>query len=137
MIPDVCGAHAQCFNTHGSYYCTCNEGFQSKTANFTAITGECEDINECFMNTHGCSDDKVCMNTLGSYECRCRNGYQLTRTDAGCEDIDECSDPDVCGANADCDNHPGSYSCRCHQGYSNYGNDQSECSETRFCLTDE
>ncbi|XP_043113751.1 adhesion G protein-coupled receptor E5 isoform X2 [Puntigrus tetrazona] len=129
MIPDVCGAHAQCFNTHGSYYCTCNEGFQSKTANFTAITGECEDINECFMNTHGCSDDKVCMNTVGSYECRCRNGYRLTRTDAGCEDINECINPDVCGRNAQCNNTFGSYTCKCDQGYSNYGNNQSECIE--------
>ncbi len=42
-------------------------------------------------------------------------------------DINECSDPDVCGTNAACFNHPGSYRCKCHEGYSNYGNNQSKC----------
>lgn len=42
-------------------------------------------------------------------------------------DINECSDPDVCGTNANCSNHQGSYSCKCHEGYSNYGNNQSKC----------
>ncbi|RXN15270.1 CD97 antigen-like protein [Labeo rohita] len=44
-------------------------------------------------------------------------------------DIDECSDPDVCGTYGDCYNHPGGYSCKCQNGYSNYGNNQSKCIE--------
>ncbi|KAK9981791.1 hypothetical protein ABG768_001315 [Culter alburnus] len=50
-------------------------------------------------------------------------------SEAKCEDIDECKDPDVCGTNAECHNYPGSYICKCHQGYSNYGNNQLKCIE--------
>lgn len=42
MTPNLCGNHSLCMNTNGSYYCNCVKGFQSKTPNFTAITGQCE-----------------------------------------------------------------------------------------------
>ncbi|XP_059410943.1 adhesion G protein-coupled receptor E5-like isoform X2 [Carassius carassius] len=98
--PGLCGAYSKCFNTHGSYYCNCNEGFRSTTANFTATSEGCRDINECIEKTRECIDK------------------------------DECKDvPDVCGTNTNCSNHQGSYSCKCHEGYSNYGNSQSKCTE--------
>jgi len=46
-------------------------------------------------------------------------------------DIDECTDPDVCGTNAVCINHPDGFICECHPGYSNYGNNQSKCTGER------
>ncbi|XP_073697722.1 adhesion G protein-coupled receptor E5 isoform X2 [Garra rufa] len=126
----VCGDHSNCFNTDGSYHCTCKEGFQSAPPIFTATTGDCRDINECLAETQTCSSDMNCVNTIGSYECICPPGYRKTRTDSGCEDINECSKgQDVCGTNGICNNNVGSYSCKCHEGYSNYGNDRSKCIE--------
>ncbi|XP_039540030.1 adhesion G protein-coupled receptor E5-like isoform X1 [Pimephales promelas] len=55
--------------------------------------------------------------------------FQNTSSDSKCKDIDECKDPDVCGTNAVCINLPGSFICECHPGYSNYGNNQSKCTE--------
>ncbi|XP_026120514.1 CD97 antigen-like isoform X2 [Carassius auratus] len=138
--PGLCGDHAQCFNTPGSYYCNCNEGFRSITANFTATSGECRDINECTEKTRECRDvdecvssvcgvHSSCINTLGSFRCICSPGF-LKHENGSCTDKDECKGvPDVCGTNANCSNHQGSYSCKCHEGYSNYGNSQSKCTE--------
>ncbi len=42
--PAICGKNAACFNTDGSYYCQCQEGFTThSTHNFTQADGiECE-----------------------------------------------------------------------------------------------
>ena len=40
---------------------------------------QCEDIDECAVNTHGCS--QLCVNTDGSYTCACLEGYETALTD--------------------------------------------------------
>ena len=34
----------------------------------------CNDIDECTLGTHTCSDDRTCINTAGGYICKCNSG---------------------------------------------------------------
>ncbi|XP_051560101.1 adhesion G protein-coupled receptor E5 isoform X1 [Myxocyprinus asiaticus] len=127
-----CGDHSHCVNTEGSYYCTCHEGFRSKTDNFTATTGECEDINECIENESVCSLHSVCVNTIGSFKCRCLSGYQVTHGGNGeCKDVNEC-ESSVCGAHSTCTNTPGSFSCSCSSGFYKHEKN-STCTDIDEC----
>uniref|UniRef100_A0A8C1VRK6 CD97 antigen n=1 Tax=Cyprinus carpio TaxID=7962 RepID=A0A8C1VRK6_CYPCA len=119
IFPSVCGAHTQCVNTRGSYYCSCDVGFKESFP--------CEGMRHLIQNE--------LQNIVKAFDRIARSAIlrsnPLTETvfpsPLSLSDINECSDPDVCGRNADCSNHPGSYSCKCHHGYSNYGNNQSKC----------
>jgi fibulin 1/2 len=62
------GTVGHCYNTPGSFYCSCPPGYKLSS-------GQCQDIDECRANTHGCTD--TCLNTVGSYTCKCKVGYQL------------------------------------------------------------
>ncbi|KAL3750258.1 hypothetical protein ACJRO7_011279 [Eucalyptus globulus] len=67
----------------------------------------------CTENTH-CTDAK---NGVG-YKCTCLEGFHgnpyLTN---GCQDIDECADPNKNQCNGICYNFDGSYNCSCPKGY--------------------
>ncbi|XP_062386986.1 adhesion G protein-coupled receptor E3-like [Sardina pilchardus] len=130
----LCGDHAECFNTKGSYYCQCEPGFKStqRNVNFTADHPElCLDINECAVGHINCGPHAKCHNNMGGYACICTDGF---KTSSGketfqlgqgvtCEDIDECTEED-CGPNATCQNNEGSYACICKDGFAtSHGND--------------
>ncbi|XP_078578158.1 fibulin-7-like [Branchiostoma floridae x Branchiostoma japonicum] len=73
---------------------------------------QCEDINECDNDTHGCLH--VCRNLPGTFECTCTDGFLLIADE--CLDVDECEfEIDECSH--DCTNTDGSYTCRCPTGY--------------------
>ncbi|XP_066468715.1 sushi domain-containing protein 1 [Tiliqua scincoides] len=75
----ICGAHASCHNTHGSFYCTCLGGYQASSKNKIFIPNDgtlCADINECEVSGI-CGLGGRCVNTAGSYECYCTEGYSL------------------------------------------------------------
>ena len=59
----------------------------------------CLDINECRdprfsqeAEAH-CGDKARCVNLVGKYRCRCHSGYDYWTANIGCEEVDECSDP--------------------------------------------
>lgn len=136
------GKHELCENTHGSFKCICENGFEMHK-------GACVDINECASNP--CEHE--CINTPGSYNCSCYERYKLSDenrhrcvlhcpsqeclavcdpneilkcecphgyildvrgVNSFCVDIDEC-DHFYCDQH--CDNSFGSYSCWCSEGY--------------------
>ncbi|XP_055040398.2 adhesion G protein-coupled receptor L4 [Misgurnus anguillicaudatus] len=75
----ICGQNATCTNTDGSYYCTCEPGFNSTgKQKFQTNDGtHCEDINEC-ENLTICGPFSKCHNLNGSFICSCMRGYTST-----------------------------------------------------------
>ncbi|KAK2818319.1 hypothetical protein Q7C36_022252 [Tachysurus vachellii] len=131
-----CGNHSICFNTNGSYYCDCETGFMSKTKNFTATTGQCQDINECTVNINRCPENSECKNTIGSFQCVCLPGFQDKKVGSSytCADIDECvSMPTACGQHGVCRNTLGTFTCSCPTGFRNQGNSHTPCEDIDEC----
>ncbi|XP_051742067.1 adhesion G protein-coupled receptor E5 isoform X3 [Ctenopharyngodon idella] len=123
--PLICGENAKCFNTNGSYYCQCQEGF-TPTHNFTAMDGtECKDINECVDQSIDCGPNANCVNAEGGYSCTCEPGYissngkEMFSAGQGiqCIDRDVCTDPSICGINATCHNTYSNFYCICAAGF--------------------
>ncbi|XP_035686817.1 mucin-like protein [Branchiostoma floridae] len=85
QIPDVdeCnqidkgGCAQNCHNLHGSYYCTCNDGYT-----LAEDKHSCDDIDEC--PAPGCH---FCTNVPGSYRCTCP-GYHRLVNEKDCRDED-------------------------------------------------
>uniref|UniRef100_A0A3B3WP40 Uncharacterized protein n=1 Tax=Poecilia mexicana TaxID=48701 RepID=A0A3B3WP40_9TELE len=129
---ELCGKHAKCINTNGSYHCECSAGFRNErgSTKFTVTEGQCTDINECADNNTTCGPHGTCRNVIGRYTCVCNAGYVSAdaRNDtAHCRDIDECKHKDICGEKGDCENLSGSYRCKCDAGYTNYGQEKTKC----------
>ncbi|RDD42220.1 Mucin-like protein, partial [Trichoplax sp. H2] len=113
-----------CFNSIGSYYCSCKTGF-------TGDGSTCTDINECTLAVDNCSLNGTCINNIGSYTCTCKTGF--AGNGSTCSDIDECSLGTAnCASNAICRNNLGSYTCTCLSGYSGNG---VVCQDINECLT--
>ncbi|XP_024115183.1 putative adhesion G protein-coupled receptor E4P [Oryzias melastigma] len=137
-VQQACGSNADCFNTAGSYFCQCKDGFENKYGkpNFTGAHGFCIDINECNKNPTICGRLAHCKNQMGSYMCSCSYGYDTNATNSttmNCKEKDECEEAatkgeKICGDQGTCRNVDGKYWCECANGYSNYGNKQTPCS---------
>ncbi|KAI3666959.1 hypothetical protein L6452_42000 [Arctium lappa] len=72
-----------------------------------------------------CQQNSVCVDFKGGnggYRCSCNNGYQGNPyLSPGCNDIDECSDPNDNPCDGICTNLPGSFNCSCPHGYEGDG----------------
>ena len=53
--------------------------------NFNIYLFQISDINECTLNTDGCSQG--CTNTQGSYYCGCNSGYTLATNGRTCQGV--------------------------------------------------
>lgn len=51
----------------------------------------------------------------------------------GCQDVDECAYPNVCGPGAICTNLEGSYRCDCPPGYDGDGRAEQGCVDLDEC----
>ncbi|KAL0119996.1 hypothetical protein PUN28_007986 [Cardiocondyla obscurior] len=100
-----------CRNLVGGYECSC-EGLQDSS--LAADNHTCErdrHTGPCSVNNAGCSH--TCLSTMGRVFCLCPDGFMLEDDWKTCQDVDECSVPDLqtelCSYG--CINTPGSYRC--------------------------
>ena len=89
-----CGDNAQCVNTDGGHFCSCNSGYAPSGDNWTLQTPQCADIDECAAGTDDCGANSLCGNTVGGFVCGnvCANGLTLNAERTECVDIDACPD---------------------------------------------
>ncbi|XP_015455116.1 latent-transforming growth factor beta-binding protein 2 isoform X3 [Pteropus alecto] len=124
--PDTC-PDGRCVNSPGSYTClACEEGYRGQS-------GSCVDVNECL--TPGVCAHGRCINLEGSFRCSCEQGYEVTSDEKGCQDVDECEDPQSSCIGGECKNMAGSYQCLCPQGFQ-LAND-TVCEDVDECMGEE
>lgn len=92
-----------CVNTHGSYTCVCNDGYEM-------VDGKCIDVDECAHSR--CQHS--CLNHAGSFSCYCEDGFTLSDDGHSCVDINECINS---RCHFKCVNSVGSFSCTCPRGF--------------------
>ena len=88
---DECSINALCTDTVGSYYCTCDIGYDGNGFNCTSklltyifmylntlsvTLSISPDIDECAIDTHNCDENANCTDTDGSFQCACLSGYE-------------------------------------------------------------
>ncbi|XP_061188739.1 uncharacterized protein LOC133196904 [Saccostrea echinata] len=117
-----------CIDTPGSYRCECKSGYQRDA------TGQCQDVNECELQTDQCTHH--CINTEGSYNCKCNIGYTLQDDRRTCVmSSNPCE-----GATITCDNSVGGCTtnssrspyCFCNQGYQ-FNQTSRKCTDIDEC----
>ncbi|XP_036597060.1 adhesion G protein-coupled receptor E5 isoform X2 [Trichosurus vulpecula] len=142
-----CGAHADCVNTEGSYYCTCIPGYAlpSGEKRFPNDTmNDCQNVNECAPPFNvSCGQNAECVDIHESYHCTCNPGYALpsgekkfpNATMNDCQDVDECQrSPLICEPHGRCINQRGSYMCKCKSGFAKSNkNEIQDCIDINEC----
>ncbi|CAH3180336.1 unnamed protein product, partial [Porites evermanni] len=79
----ICDYGQRCTNTHGSYKCSCDQGYYL----IDVAKNKCEDIDECSNLTMPCGRHNFirCENTDGDYLCRCDQGFQFDKEEKQCK----------------------------------------------------
>ncbi|KAK2524173.1 Gas6 [Columba livia] len=119
------GCNQVCFNTLGSYRCSCYSGYALKDSKI------CEDIDECTASADICGEAH-CKNLISSYECHCDAGYKYDDVRKTCHDINECEEK-LCEQT--CVNSLGSYTCHCDgRGGVKLSQDMNTCENIIPCV---
>ncbi|PIK60711.1 putative fibrillin-1 [Apostichopus japonicus] len=105
----TCGNHAICQNIIGSYFCSCEEGWEGD--------GTIVQISMNASDVLWLSPKSLFENTNGSFICTCPDGY--IGDGVTCLDEDECmtGEANYSSGVSECLNTVGSYICRCLEGY--------------------
>ncbi|XP_059632386.1 wall-associated receptor kinase 2-like [Cornus florida] len=81
------------------------------------------------LESYACGNNSICYephNNLG-YRCNCSQGYQGNPyLPNGCQDIDECSSPELNPCTNGCKNNDGGFTCTCPRGYHGDGRKQGQ-----------
>lgn len=140
-----------CIDTGTAIKCSCREGFQLAQDSRT-----CQDIDECTLNLHDCTETETCINEVGTYVCydspefendtidyenKCPTGYKFNFEKGVCDDIDECQFSLICVSPQVCKNTIGSFICednspRCPPGF-HYKAAILDCADIDECITGE
>ena len=96
----VVSANASCENIEENYTFTCDNRYISNG-------NECDDDNECELNTHNCDANARCSNIDNSFT-------------YSCNDVNECQ-KSPCNKNVTCENTVCSYTCSCINGFKTRG----------------
>uniref|UniRef100_A0A8C8SRE6 Latent-transforming growth factor beta-binding protein 1 n=1 Tax=Pelusios castaneus TaxID=367368 RepID=A0A8C8SRE6_9SAUR len=85
----LCGSHAFCDNTDGSFRCLCDNGYENLPPD-----QDCVDVNECELMVAVCGT-ALCENVEGSFLCLCLSDHEEYDTETGeCRPRAGLGDPD-------------------------------------------
>ncbi|CAM4580161.1 latent-transforming growth factor beta-binding protein 2 isoform X1 [Caretta caretta] len=73
----LCGSHAFCDNTDGSFRCLCDSGYENLPPG-----QDCVDVNECELMVAVCGT-ALCENVEGSFLCLCLSDHEEYDTETG------------------------------------------------------
>ncbi|KAL8169175.1 UNVERIFIED_CONTAM: hypothetical protein K2H54_039311, partial [Gekko kuhli] len=73
----LCGSHAYCDNTEGSFRCLCDRGYENSPSGH-----DCIDVNECELMVAVCGT-ALCENVEGAFLCLCPSDHEEYDTEAG------------------------------------------------------
>ncbi|XP_021284960.1 wall-associated receptor kinase 2-like [Herrania umbratica] len=94
-----------------------------------SIGNETCKIVEAKIMRYACQGNSTCydVDNGSGYRCKCLEGYQGNPyLPNGCQDIDECKDPNLNNCEKICENTEGNYTCKCPKGYLGDGRKDGE-----------
>ncbi|XP_038057867.1 fibrillin-2-like isoform X2 [Patiria miniata] len=113
---------AACYNTQGSYRCSCPQ----RWLRLAADGRSCEEI-PCSCGRYSTS----CSQPNGVKICTCAGGYKPAPNGASCVDRNECVESNPC--QGQCTNTWGSYNCRCTASGYRLAADRHSCEDIDEC----